>query len=314
MNSADYRCRPYISIVIPVRNEGRYVARALASIIDGRSHVFPLEIVIVDDASDDDCCSGLHKCSDPTRDVRVRVVRLNRWSGIPFARNTGARAASSDTLFITDGNVIFPPRWDAVIRRRMRPGLVLCATIGDTKSSFRGYGCTLLLPSMHARWIPRPGHFGGSVPIAPCSSTIISKDMFLRAGGYDTAMPVYGAAEPEFSVRLWLLGARILSCPDLVLMHRFRPPSERAPFLRHISAIELQNYIRFGLLYLDERHSLDMLRYYSERYPETFERGLRAVYAGDVWRRRDHLRASLKHPFDFYVSRFGLGAATRCAS
>src|SRR5258708_5717503 len=228
--------KPSVSVIIPVRNEGQRIQAAVVSIVEGRSCRFPLQIVLVDDNSSDGSCLSLPRLYSWSHDrVRIDLIQLPRWSGVAYARNVGAFSALADILFITDANVLFPTCWDAPIREHIRPNRVLCATIADSDSSFRGYGCTLHFPSMAASWLRNPAVYGGYLPVSPCSATIIPADLFRRVGGYDTGMPVYGAAEPEFSVRLWLSGAEIVAVSDLVLQHRFRPASERRPFLEAIS-------------------------------------------------------------------------------
>jgi len=299
--------RPVISVVIPVRNEGERLNAAVSSIVAGRSSLFPLEIILVDDASSDCCCDGLAEAwTSPYHAVHLQIVRLPSWSGIPYARNAGAAAASAPILFITDANVLFPPNWNVPIRQHSNPNRVLCATIADMDSSFRGYGCTLLLPSMGVNWIPDPRLYGGHVPISPCSGTIITADLFRRAGGYDTAMPIYGAAEPEFSVRLWLCGAEIVSLPGLVLRHKFRPAAERQPFLDAIGKVSLRNYLRFGMLYLDQQRIDQMLDYYSGHSPSYVDEALQSLSSGEVWQRRRILEERLPRRFSSFVDRFGI--------
>jgi len=299
--------KPAISVIIPVRNENRHLGETVSSILAGRSQAFPLQIVLVDDASSDDSCRWFPHMYSWVRDrVRIDVIRLPRWSGIPYARNAGAFSALADILFITDANVRFPHCWDLPIRKNLGPNRVLCATIADRDSSFLGYGGTLHVPSMGFDWLRTPAAYGGYVPISPCTGTIISNDLFRRAGGYDTGMPIYGAAEPEFSVRLWLAGAQIVSLPNLVLAHRFRPPSERRPFLDAIGATQVHNYLRFGLLYLDPPRVLQLFRHYAAAAPRYFEAALRQVWAGDVWNRRELLHRTLPARFEFFVRRFGL--------
>lgn len=296
-----------VSVIIPARNEGQRLVAATDSIVAGRSCRFPLQIVVVDDASSDDSCAAAANRYSWARDaVQVDVVRLPRWSGIPFARNAGASAARSEILFITDANVRFPRAWDLPIRRQIGPRRVLCATIGDSDSPFRGYGGTLHLPSMTYAWLRTPAAYGGYVPLAPCTGTILTAQLFHQAGAYDTAMPVYGAAEPEFSVRLWLSGGEIVVLPELILQHRFRPAAERRPFLDAISLLQLHNYLRFGLLYLDEPRVVQMLQYYGREAPRFLEKALQRVWAGDVWQRRDLLLRNLPARFHSFVTRFGL--------
>jgi len=303
--------RPQISVVIPVRNEGSRLAITLRSIAQGRSCLFPLEIVLVDDASDDGCCDSVRTLFNATRDrIALQIIRLGTWSGIPYARNFGAAAATAEILFMTDGNVIFPRNWDLPIRQRLRPGLALCATIADLESSFRGYGCTLLLPSMGVQWLRSPDIYGGYAPIAPCAGTILSTSLFRQVGGYDTTMPVYGAAEPEFSVRLWLSGAKIIVAPQLLLSHRFRPAYEHSSFLADIAQIQVQNYLLFSLLYLDERSFLETVGHYSRRDFASTQTALRALDTKDVWNHRLQLAMDLPRTFEDFERRFHI----RCNS
>jgi glycosyltransferase involved in cell wall biosynthesis len=299
--------KPLVSFVIPVRNEGPRLLATVASIVQGRSSPFPIQIVLVDDASSDGCCDALPSaCPWRNHRVQVKVIRLDRWSGIPYARNCGAGAAEADILFITDANVQFPSRWDLPIRTRIAQNRALCATIADADSPFRGYGGTLHLPSMGFDWLRTPNAFSGYVPISPCTGTVLPTTLFRKIGGYDTAMPMYGAAEPEFSVRLWLSGAEIVLAPELVLRHRFRPSSERMPFLEAISAIQTHNYLRFGLLYLERPQLLRLLHHYAASAPRYFEKSIRRLWAGDVWARRDLLRRTLPGRFEAFIERFAL--------
>jgi len=299
--------KPSISVVMPARNEGCRIADAISSIIAGRSERFPLQIVVVDDQSSDGSCASLDASFSSARDlVRVDVVRLPRWSGIPYARNIGAEAARGEILFITDANVRFPLAWDVPVHNHISPMRALCATIADAGSAFRGYGGRLYLPAMRFAWLNDPLTFGGFVPLSPCTGTVLTKDLFRRTGGYDTAMPIYGAAEPEFSVRLWLSGAEIVCVPGLVLKHRFRPASERQPFLEAINFVQVCNYLRFSMLYLDQPMVRRVFRHYRSTNPQIFQQALRKVWAGDVWRRREVLRRTLPGRFESFAARFGI--------
>lgn len=296
---------PIISIVMPARNEGERVAKAITSFADRRSSLFPVEFIIVDDASDDGCCYGLENLLSRETDAAViKVIRLDNWSGIPYARNIGAANATSPVLFITDANVEACLHWDIPVFRDLVPNRALCATIADKGSRWQGYGCMLDLPSMGIQWLRDPQALGGYVPVSPCTGTVLSSSLYRKLGGYDTAMPVYGAAEPEFSVRLWLYGGEIVTCPDLILTHRFRPAEERRPFLEQIASIQLKNYIRFGLLYLDERGITRMLDHYKKSKPQQSLKCLYQAETEGVWERRRHLRKSLRRDFKWFLQYF----------
>src|SRR5437868_4360047 len=104
--------QPAISVVIPARNEGIRIARTIESLAARRSQLFPLEFIVVDDASEDRCCSQLEELLAWDDTISVRVIRLEKWSGIPYARNLGATYARAPILLITDANVESCSGWD----------------------------------------------------------------------------------------------------------------------------------------------------------------------------------------------------------
>src|SRR5262245_33190806 len=81
---------PLVSIVVNVYNGERYVAECLDSILqlDGG---FPLQIIVVDDASTDGTKSILRRCDDP----RIEIVNLDH--------NVGAAAAVNHAFGLVRG-------------------------------------------------------------------------------------------------------------------------------------------------------------------------------------------------------------------
>jgi glycosyltransferase involved in cell wall biosynthesis len=294
-----------ISVIIPVRNEGDRIAKTVRSVVQGRSCSFPLEIVVVDDASSDGACDRLEDAIGDAPQTSLTVLRLASWSGIPFARNRGAQAAHHPVLFITDGNTRFPQDWDAAIRPRFARGRILAATILDLASAFRGFGCQLMLPSMAVIWLGRPDAYAGYAPISACTGTVIEREVFEALGGYDETLPLYGAAEPELSLRAWLSGYEIVSAPELCIQHRFRPRAEHDAFLADIAAVQLRNYLRFAAYYLPDEQLSRTCDFYARRHPDDFGRVWAELYAGDVWERRARLR-QLPRDFGWFAEKFPL--------
>jgi glycosyltransferase involved in cell wall biosynthesis len=295
-----------ISVIIPVRNEGGRIAPAIQSIVRGRSCSFPLELVIVDDASTDGACESLERCIEGSRETHLKVRRLRSWSGIPCARNRGAEIASNPIYFITDGNTRFPRNWDIPIWRYFSRGRILAATIVDTASSFQGFGCQLMLPSMSATWIPMPHAYGWHVPVSACTGTVIDGELYHRLGGYDESLPLYGAAEPEFSVRAWLSGYEVVNLPELTILHRFRPKNALAAFLSANTRVLNHNYLRFACYYLPEALLEESYRYYWQQSSDDFNSFTEELKKGGVWERRAHLQRSLAKNFNWFVNTFRL--------
>ena len=300
---------PDISVVIPARNEGSKIATTIQAIARARTTDARVEFVVVDDASTDGCIAKLVS-SVPRlleeRRIDIRVCRLEQHSGNYRARNQAAALASADILFITDAHVKFSEGWDELVLDNACADHILAATVTQEGTPFRGYGCWLLVPMMTTTW--NRSNKGRLAPthVAPCSATVISRDLFDRLGGYDPGMLQYGAGEPEFSVRAWLYGAEVRSLPELNIEHDFRPRSELSAFLSRVRCDWVHNCIRFGLLYLSELGCLQMLRYYARAFPAVFQKALAMVDKSDVWERRVLLEQKRQYSFDWFVKRFGI--------
>jgi glycosyltransferase involved in cell wall biosynthesis len=294
------------SVIIPVRNEGGRIAKTIQSIVGGRSCCFPLELVIVDDASTDGACENLEQWIEGSPETRLTVRRLESWSGIPCARNRGAEIAAHPIYFITDGNTRFPRNWDVPIWSYFSKGRILAATIVDLASSFQGFGCQLMLPSMSVTWIPVPHAYGWHVPVSACTGTVIERELYGRLGGYDESLPLYGAAEPELSMRACLSGYEIVNPPGLRIHHRFRPRVEHDAFLASITPIQVRNYLRFACYYLPDDLLIHTCDYYARLAPEMFNRLWTDLHGSDVWLRRATFSHHLAHDFVWFARKFPL--------
>lgn len=300
--------KPLISVIMPAWNESDRLVPTIHSIAGTRSTTFEVEVIVVDDASTDGSCTRLmSEISElDAPGLTLRVLRLEERSGVYRTRNYGATHASADILFMTDAHVCFCKNWDRIIFEQIQLNRILAATIVDGSSGLKGYGCELLVPSMETRWnmqlLPQPM----PVQVAACTGTVISRALFEQLGGYDPGMLLYGAGEPEFSVRAWLCDAEIVCAPALEVRHRFKSVDERTAFLQEVLPFTIHNRIRFGLLYLSELAALQMLRYFATRYPAQSQEAFRLVEDSDVWQRKAELKRKFLYPFDWFISRFDL--------
>lgn len=297
-----------ISVLVPARNEGSRLAPTIEAIADARTTEASLEFVIVDDASDDGTVENLVSAvprllAHPR--VDIRVCRVPAHEGIYAARNRAAAMATGELLFMTDAHVRFSPGWDAYVMRHAAEDRILAGTAADEASAFRGYGCGLLVPSMGTSWNTAPIDGLAPVQVAPCAATVIPRALFDRLGGYDPGMLVYGAGEPEFSVRAWLHGAEIYAAPGLEVHHRFKPRPEFVRFVASVHVLWMHNCLRFALLYLSPAGCLQVMRHFA-RTSEHFSQAAELVQRSDVWQRRRWLEETRSRPFTWFVERFAL--------
>ncbi len=95
---------PLISVIIPVYNAEKYLARAIDSVL-GQTHE-ELELILVDDGSRDG--SGAICDRYAARDTRVRVIHKNN-EGVSAARNDGIVAARGEWIAFCDNDDFYAP-------------------------------------------------------------------------------------------------------------------------------------------------------------------------------------------------------------
>src|SRR6266851_353287 len=98
---------PRLSVVVPARDEGSTIARAVGSLL---AQDYPdLEIIVVDDRSSDATGDVLRELA--AKDTRLLVLRVDElpagWLGKNHALWRGADRASGEWLLFTDADVVF---------------------------------------------------------------------------------------------------------------------------------------------------------------------------------------------------------------
>src|SRR5436309_2250510 len=94
---------PAAAVVIPTRNRRHELERAVASI--RAQTLTDWELVIVDDASEDDTAAFLDSLDDP----RIKVRRADQHGERSAARNRGLAVVSSPAiLFLDDDDELLP--------------------------------------------------------------------------------------------------------------------------------------------------------------------------------------------------------------
>ncbi len=120
-----------VSIVVPTWNCADFLAASVRSLL---SQTVDTEIVIVDDASDDDTNGVLASFGD-----RITVVRHAQQRGANAARNTGLAAASGDFIAFADADNEYSPRWvERLLQQILADPASALAYCGYTKQASDG--------------------------------------------------------------------------------------------------------------------------------------------------------------------------------
>ncbi|MCZ6698602.1 MAG: glycosyltransferase [Planctomycetota bacterium] len=127
MESVDDASLPSVSVVIPAYNEGPLVRQSILSAAASRYPADRIEIIAIDDGSDDDTWSQILAAARDAGDrVSIRTVRQPRNTGKRAALCRGFAVARGDVFITTDSDSVLEP--DAV-RNAVSP-LVRDSSIG----------------------------------------------------------------------------------------------------------------------------------------------------------------------------------------
>lgn len=181
--------RPLVSVIAPARNEARHVESAVRALLAQRHE--PLEVVLVDDRSEDATPAILARLAREFPQLRVETVAElpPGWLGKNHANWRGAAAARGELLLFTDADVVMAPDaigraaaclvhggWDhlAVAPRVTLPGALL--------SQFTLYFGVLF--SLYARpWAARDPLSRAHVGIG--AFNLVRREAYLAAGGHE---------------------------------------------------------------------------------------------------------------------------------
>lgn len=178
---------PSISVVIPVYNGERTIARALNSV--ARQTFKPWEVIVVNDGSTDGTLMVLDQIASQCELPRLQVLSRSN-QGVARARNWGAEKAHGEYLAFLDADDEWHPTFLEVVAQLIDqfPQAVMWAT-GYSISSERG---SILLNVEGIRFSEGEGdggiieNWGEAIrrPIFTIGSVVIHRELFTQAGGF----------------------------------------------------------------------------------------------------------------------------------
>lgn len=181
---------PPVSVIIPLRNEARRMARLLESLI---GQDYPrAEFIFIDDRSSDGTAGLLRSFAEQREGVIIITLKENPGPNHKqYALNRGIEAASGSLLLFTDADCEVPPCWIKAMIRRMgdpRTG----ATIGPVFKKYGGRGFFHLYQCFdHAvRYMYLAGSTGlGAAGGGFGNNLILRREALQAIGGYGSIPP-----------------------------------------------------------------------------------------------------------------------------
>jgi len=222
---------PTVSVVIPTYNYGRYVARAVDSVLAQTRP--PRDVVVVDDGSTDDTHEVLARFGD-----RIHVIRQQN-CGVSQARNNGAAASEGDLIAFLDADDFWHEDKLAcqveAYRGRPDAGMVHCGLqevdvdgnpLGPKLDGLDGWVAKDLLLLQR------------TVILAAPSNAIIPRAVFDEAGGFDPALST--AADWDLCFRI-AVGRPFVYVPELLVSYTLHSSNMH----RNIDAMDRDMHLAF---------------------------------------------------------------------
>lgn len=213
---------PLVSVVMANFRGAAHLAAAMASVL-AQSEA-RLELILADDASDDDSLAIAEAIAGT--DGRVRVLAAARNGGPAATRNRALDAARGDWIAVVDSDdLIHPARLSRLIAAAEAAGADLVAD-----------------DLVHFGAVPEPGGQTLLQPLALAAPMMLTPALYLRSNGGDASLPPFGYLKPVFRrallanrrydpslrigedydlvLRLLIDGARFLLLPDPLYAYR----------------------------------------------------------------------------------------------
>ncbi len=280
------------SIVIPCKNEGENIKMTVDSILNS-SCKSEKEIIVVDDASEDDCCKFLN---------RYKGIKLINSPGLGAARarNHGARYAKHDVIVFCDAHIIVEDGWlDKLAvdfeRDNFKAVSPAIAVLGNCDQV--GYG-QRWDSNLENKWLTIKPAKTDIVPLLPGGCMAVAKNAFEFVEGFNEYFEVWGHEDEEISLKLWLLGFPCAVNPDIVIQHLFRP--------RHPYEVEMYN-VHYNLLIMAISHfknertqkikeKVKKMPYYSKL--------IKNIEKSGIWEQRKKLFSKRLYDDDWFMKKF----------
>lgn len=197
---------PLVSVVVPMHNAGGRIAATLQSIT---SQTYPrLEMILVDDGSEDDTCSAASRTL--RRESLTWRLFKTPHRGPSHARNVGWRAARGDLIqFLDDDDAIHPDKisiqmdWITARDNRKDAAIYSKWAIRDSRGEFVRH-------PRHANWQVHDVIRGDSfLPIASC---LIQRTWLEAANGFDERLNLI--EDVDLQIRILAAGGRFEEAPS----------------------------------------------------------------------------------------------------
>jgi mycofactocin glycosyltransferase len=218
---------PPVSIVIPSYNRTKELERCIRSLFILDYPTDCLEIIVVDDASNDETSMMLQHLQQEasTYGLTIRTLYHEKQLGAGMSRNTGTEVARYDLIAYIDSDCVASPEW----LKELIPAFQ-DAKIGAVGGMIRAYDRKALLgryedvrSSLHMATYSQRVSLKGPLTYLPTANLVVRRTVWLKLAGF---APMTFGEDVDFCRRLLLSDSNILYIAKGVVYHDYRTKLE----------------------------------------------------------------------------------------
>jgi glycosyltransferase involved in cell wall biosynthesis len=224
---------PFVSIVMPIRNERAHIVACVESVLAGDYPVDRLELLAIDGMSDDGTRDLLAELAG--RHPQLRLVDNPKRLQAP-ALNRGIELAQGEIIVRLDAHAIYPPDYvGRCVARLLESGAdnvggVIVAVPGAETPMASAIALALSHPFGVGNAQFRIGT-AGAAWVDTVHLGCWRRDVLRRLGGFATDLP--HAEDDELNTRLRQQGGRILLDPEIRTRYVARPRLRQLALMLH---------------------------------------------------------------------------------
>jgi glycosyltransferase involved in cell wall biosynthesis len=236
-----------ISVIITHRNDQRRLADTLGSLWTTASGQIDLEVIVIDDCSDNG-----ERIDTVLFNGHTSLILNEQWMGVAASRMVGARHAGNSILLFTDCHMEFPDNWDLEVVSSCWGNELYCSTyISDVPFPGHWFNGPAIGGANLTHYVAGPGKFSLSAltPRHPWPEATVPYEIpgvigacyymfaasFNRVGGFEGLLG-YGGDEQLLSWKTWMAGGKVFCNPQLRVKHL-----NSGPVVAHDYALSLTN-------------------------------------------------------------------------
>jgi glycosyltransferase involved in cell wall biosynthesis len=208
---------PFVSIIIPVKNEEKYIGKCLDSIFACDYPIEFYEVIVVDNGS-----------SDMSVEIaKQKGAKIFIKPGLPISglRNVGARESIGEIIVFLDADCLVSSQWikSAIFIFKQNRNIIACGSSPIFENQ---------------TWVQRTWEFSitsnkeiNIVSWLPSMNLFVKKKYFIKVKGFDETLST--CEDVDFCYRLKNYG-EILSCKNTMIMHMGEPKTLKEFYFREL--------------------------------------------------------------------------------